>query len=44
MFSDNYIDLTGEIPVKIDFTVNGNNYSASELAERLEIRSVWDLK
>ncbi len=44
VFSDNYIDLTGEIPVKIDFTVNGNNCSASELAERLEIRSVWDLK
>ena len=44
VFSDNYIDLTSEAPVKIDFTVTGKSYIASELAESLEIRSVWDLK
>lgn len=44
VFSDNYIDLTSEIPIKIDFTVSGRNYTASELSERLNMRSVWDLK
>ena len=44
VFSDNYIDLTSEIPIKIDFTATDKNYSASDLSQRLNLRSVWDLK
>lgn len=44
IFSDNYIDLTGEAPVKINFTITGATQTAHHLDGLLEIRSVWDLK
>lgn len=44
VFSDNYIDLTSEAPVKIDFTVTGATQTTYHLKDVLEIRSVWDLK
>ena len=44
VFSDNYIDLTSEAPVKIDFTVTGPSQTAYHLKDVLELRSVWDLK
>lgn len=44
LFSDNYIDLTSEAPVKIDFTVTGPTQTTYHLKEVLELRSVWNLK
>ena len=44
VFSDNYIDLTSEAPVKISFTITGPTQTAHHLQDLLEIRSVYDLK
>ena len=44
VLSENYIDLTSEAPVKIDFQVTGAIETATHLHDVLEIRSVWDLK
>ena len=44
VFSDNYIDLTSEAPVKINFTINGAPTIALKLQDALELRSVYDLK
>lgn len=44
VFSDNYIDLTGEAPIKVEFTITGTPQTAYHLNEKLELHSVWDLK
>ncbi len=44
VFTNNYIDLTGESPVKIDFTVNGGPETTYHLKDVMQIRSVVDLK
>ena len=43
VFSDNYIDLTTDAPVKLSFTVTGGIETAYHLNEALIIRSVYDL-
>lgn len=44
VFEDNYIDLTADAPVKINFTVIGAPVTANHLKDVLEMRSVFDLK
>lgn len=43
VLSDNYIDLTGDAPVKISITVTGGIETAYHLNDALRIRSVRDL-
>ena len=44
VFYENYIDITGQSPVKIQFTVVGGIESAEHLASTLRIKSVYDVK
>ena len=44
VFDDNYIDLTADAPVKINFTVIGAPVTANHLKDVLELRCVFDLK
>ena len=44
VFSDNYLDITSEAPIKVDFTVSGAGETIRHLEDALELRSVWDLK
>ncbi len=44
VFSDNYIDLTSEAPVKISFEVIGGIQSSYNLKDLFRPRSVFDLK
>lgn len=44
VLDNNYIDLTSEAPVKINFTVVGGTETSYHLKDVLEIRSVCDLK
>lgn len=43
-FSDNYIDLTSDAPVRIEFTLMDDAYTAANLKEALSLRSVADLR
>ena len=44
VLDDNYIDITSEAPIKINFTVTGGMETTFHLKDVLEIRSVADLK
>lgn len=44
VFSNNYIDLTTDAPVKIDVTLTGSAETTYRLKDALMIRSVYDLK
>ena len=44
VFDNNYIDLTSEAPVKVNFTVIGGMETSYHLKDALNIRSVYDLK
>ena len=44
VLEDNYIDLTSEAPVKINFTVVGGIETSYHLKDVLQLRSVYDLK
>ncbi len=44
VLEDNYIDLTNEAPVKINFTVIGGIETSYHLKDVLQLRSVYDLK
>lgn len=44
VLDNNYIDLTSEAPVKLNFTVLGGIETSYHLKDVLEIRSVFDLK
>lgn len=43
-FSDNYIDLTSDAPVRIEFTTQDNAYTIANLKDALILRSVADLR
>ena len=43
VFSDNYFDITSEVPVKIDFTVFSPVETAKSLKKQLRIRSLYDI-
>lgn len=43
VFEDNYIDLCGETPVKINFSVMGVDQTSFHLKDALELFSVYDL-
>ena len=43
-FSDNYIDLTSDAPVRVEFTVLDSAYNTQNLKDALIIRSVADLR
>lgn len=44
VLDDNYIDLTGEAPVKVNFTVVGGIETSYHLKDVLQLHSVYDLK
>lgn len=44
IFSDNYIDITGDAPIKIDFKISGPSQTDYHLNDLLQLRSLWDLK
>lgn len=44
VLDNNYIDLTSEAPVKLNFTVIGGMETSYHLKDALNIRSVYDLK
>ena len=43
VFSDNYFDITSEVPVKINFTVSSPVETAKSLKKQLKIRSLYDI-
>lgn len=43
-FSDNYIDLTSDAPVRVEFTVLDSTYNTQNLKDALILRSVADLR
>ena len=43
-FSDNYIDLTSDAPVRVEFTVLDSTYNTQNLKDALILRSVSDLR
>ena len=43
-FSDNYIDLTSDAPIRVEFTVLDSAYNTQNLKDALILRSVADLR
>ncbi|MBR5143970.1 MAG: hypothetical protein IKW53_02860 [Clostridia bacterium] len=44
VFENNYLDLTSDAPVKVNFTITGGIETSFHLKDVLELRSVADLK
>lgn len=43
VFADNYFDITAEVPVKINFSVNSSEETVKSLKKQLKIKSLYDI-